>query len=151
MPDSLLSRFRCWSQRLGLAWLTHYVDLLVGRERTVPLEVFLGVTSLATGLWILHPAEAFGPVTLLANVPESITAGALIVMGGFRLRALYRGDVLACLFWARVATAIWSGIAISFVILPPRTVMVVPITAMLAGANWLISLRLWLLYARHRG
>lgn len=141
-------RLRCWAQRTGLDFVQFYVDVLVGRERTVMLERFLGACSLFSGLWVLSPWwESFGAATALAHVPEIVTAGLLIAQGGARLHALREPlNLTACIWAARIGTALWAAITISFLITPPRTLFIVPLVASLTGANFWITIRFHLLY-----
>lgn len=125
------------------------LDVLLGEERTLDLERFFALTTIAAGLSVLSPFwVSFGPPTALARFPEWGTGSILFLHGCAHWWAL-RGPeprVGICRRAALSTSGLYAGITLTFMLEPPRLLFVVPITASIAAAAFLVFLRLRLLF-----
>lgn len=118
---------------------------LYDRVPTFALERFLGAATVMCGLLVLAPWwSSFGPVTALHEVPEWLTGSVLMAQGLVRLYSLgppVRLELCRTTTW--IAFGNWTGILITFMLTPPRTLFVVGLVASLAGGNLWVWLRLY--------
>lgn len=123
------------------------LDVLLDELSTRDLERFLAGTTIFCGLWVLSPLwRSFGPFTALRNIPEWATGSVLLMHGLTHWWALKRPQIGLCRRAALTTSGIYAGITLTFLLEPPRTLFVVPMTASVATAAFLVFIRLRLLY-----
>ena len=128
--------------------LNSALDVLLGEDPTVALERFLAGATLATGLWVLSPFwGSFVLNTALALIPEEMTGVLLTLHGLFHLWALEKPHTGLCRRAALGTSSIWAAITAIYMAEPvTRGLFIIPISASMSAAAFLVFLRLRLLF-----
>ena len=128
--------------------LNAVVDVLLGEDPTVALERFLAGVTLVAGLWVLSPFwHAFVFNTALAQMPEEATGALMTLHGLFHLWALEGPRTDLCRRAALATASIWAAITAIYMAEPvTRGLFIIPISASLSAAAFLVFLRLRLLF-----
>lgn len=115
--------------------------------RTFGLEWFLACETLLCGIWVAWPGRTFGAVTLLYHVPEILTGALLMAHGIYSSVALWTENTCRCRKAVLVGAVLWAGVATSFLIEPPRTLLPIPLAVGLSLASSWVYVRLNLRFA----
>ena len=128
--------------------LNAVVDVLLGEDPTVALERFLACATMFAGLWVLSPFwHAFVFNTALARVPEELTGVLMTLHGLFHLWALDGPRTGQCRRAALATSSIWAAVTAIYVAEPvTRGLFIIPVSASLSAASFLVFLRLRLLF-----
>lgn len=145
-------RRRAAAERVRSRLVSWFLVGLLTEERTVAMERLLGLFSLLGGAFILSPLwSSFGPDTAMSDVPEVVTGLVFLAAGAARLWALGPPvRMLACQRATLIGFGLWAGLTTTFLYAPPRSLLLVFLTSMIAGANLWSWIRLRLLFPEPR-